>query len=215
MTVALARETSRMIGATSLESDDRDRRLPDARASLRGRSRRSAARAPGWRTSSRKTMAMRLDALRRAARARLLRTSCSYIGITAWPNMSMRSVTPRVSWRGTSGVRCLRYCMCMISDHSVADEGLRAAALDDHVLEAARDDEPGLQAVQVDQRVQHARAGVDRRLDVLGRTSRPSRQLDVPVAERLIERLHVADALVVGRGRRLADDEASLLRRRR
>jgi hypothetical protein len=31
--------------------------------------------------------------------------------------MSMRSVAPRASFRGTSGTRCLRYCMWVISVH--------------------------------------------------------------------------------------------------
>jgi len=99
--------------------------------------------------------------------------------------------------------------MWLISDHSNPMKVCDPPALDDDVLEAASHDQPGLQATQVDQRVEHAGAGVDGGLRVFADLlALPGH---IPVGQRFVERLHEADALVVRRRRRLADDELALL----
>jgi hypothetical protein len=93
----------------------------------------------------------------------------------------------------------------------IVDEGLRAPALYHHVLESPGDNQPRLQPREVDQRVQHAGAGVDGRLDVLAELATIPGHVQVHVVKGLFQGFHEADALVVGRGRGLADYRAPLL----
>ena len=67
----------------------------------------------------------------------------------------------------------------------VSNEGLRTPALDDDVLEPTGHNQPGLQATEVDQRVEHAGAGVDCGLSVFA--DLPSITSHVPVRQRFVE----------------------------